>query len=553
MTLSNLATHPLDQLGQYLHTGYLDFAASAPVRYAEVANKYYDGENDILGTRIMYINNEGDPVEDTTATNTRIAHGFFPELVDQKVQYILGDEGVEVHPTEEDDTKLEELLDEYFTDDWQLTMQELIEGASVKGFEGLFARTTTDDSLRFQIADALHLVPIFDEYGKLVRILRFYNERRYSSEKQKTVIVRHCDAWDSTEVAHYIQEDEGNTTSYYLDPTVAINPAPHIIAQAENPDYIEGESDESERWLPLGRSYDAFPFHILNNNRRGVSDLSPIKDIIDDYDLMNCFMSNNLQDMTEAFYVIRGAENEPLDKIKQNIKSRKAVKVRDVDGAGVDVHTYNIPVEGRSKKMELDEVNIYRAGMGFNSQQLGDGNITNVVIQSRYTLLNMKAAKLITRLKACLKWQAELVVADINRKNGTAYVASDICFDIEPKAIINESALILDKKTEAETEQLKVQTVLQIAPRIGDDETLRLICEQFDLDFDEVQGKLEDEEAQGAGEGVVDPMQFLPQNNPVSAAKAVAGQTGVDPSALQGNPPADNDEVGAGSQGGSGV
>lgn len=522
MTQSNLATQPLEAMGGLLFNAYTDFAASAPVEYADIATRYYEQENDIEQSRILYENSEGNLVEDHNATNTRISHGFFPELVDQKVQYILGDDGIEAHSANDDD-KLDELLAPYFTDDWQLTMQELIEGASIKGFEGIFARTTADGSLRFQVADALKLVPVFDDFGTLVRVLRYYTESRYSTEKKKSVKVEHCDVWSEEGVAYYIQMSEGDTTAFKLDPAVEINPADHITATMENPDYDEDTMDEGDRWLPLGRNYSRFPFHILQNNRRGTSDLKPIKGLIDDYDIMNCFLSNNLQDMSEAFYVIHGAESEPLDRLMKNIKSRKGIKVRDVDGAGVDMKTYQIPTEGRKVKMELDEVNIYRSGMGFNSQQLGDGNITNVIIKSRYTLLSMKASKLIARLKACLKWQAELVVDDINLANGTSYTADDIVFDIEPKAIVNESDIIKDEYTEAQTEQLKAQTILQLAPRIGDDETLRLICEQFDLDFDEIQKDLE-EEAAPEGGVVTDPTAFLPQNNEQSAAKAAATQ-----------------------------
>ena len=527
MSLNEIAVAPIEAVGQYLYSAFENFKASAPIEYAEIAERYYNQENDILQTRIMYQNDNGDIVEDTSATNTRIAHGFFAELVDQKVQYILGDDGIEVCPANEDDSKLGEHLKEYFTDDWQLVVQELIEGASIKGFEGLFARTTTDDRLVFQIADGTKVVPVFDDYGVLVRVLRYYNERRYSSSKQQVVTIEHCDVWDDMQVAYYVAEREGTGTNFKLDPSRDINPAPHVEAMTENPAYVEGETDESERWLPLGRSYERFPFNILNNNRQGTSDLQPIKLIIDDYDLMNCFMSNNLQDMSEAFYVVKGFQGEGIDKLKQNIKSRKVVNLAPHAEAGVDIQTYNIPVEGRRTKMELDEVNIYRSGMGFNSQQLGDGNITNVVIASRYTLLAMKASKIIARLKASLKWQAELVAADINRRYGGNYVGSDIEFKIEPQTIVNESDIIADKKIKAETKQVQVSTVLLAAPRIGDEETLRQLCDVYDLDYNELEKELAEAEA-AALEATVPPLNVDP-NTGLPIEQPTGGQEIIDP------------------------
>lgn len=530
MSLNEIASRPIETVGQYLFNAYENFKGSAPVAFAEVANRYYDQDNDILQTRIMFMNDNGDVVEDTSATNTRIGHGFFPELVDQKVQYILGDDGIEVKPSDEDDTKLAEYLEEYFTEDWQLMIQELIEGASIKGFEALFARTNANDRLTFQIADALKLVPVFDDFGTLVRVLRFYNESRYDSKLQQTITIQHCDVWDDTSVAYYIQEREGRGTNFKLDSTKQFNPAPHVMAMAENPEYEEGIDDESDRWLPLGRSYERFPFNILNNNRQGSSDLKPIKLIIDDYDLMNCFMSNNLQDMTEAFYVVKGFQGEGIDKLKQNIKARKVVNLAPSPDAGVDIQTYNIPVEGRRTKMELDEVNIYRSGMGFNSQQLGDGNITNVVIASRYTLLAMKASKIIARLKASLKWQAELIAEDINRRYGGQYVGADIEFCIEPKTIVNESDIIADKKIEAETKQVMIASILAVAPRIGDEETLRQICDLYQLDYDDLKAEIEEaEQEQIANEIPPIDVQVDPATGqPIQPTDNVAGLQGVD-------------------------
>lgn len=532
MTLSQIAVNPLDKLGQYLNTAYQNFKLAAPLQYAEVAERYYNLENDIENTLIMYQNDEGDIVEDPNATNTKISHGFFPELVDQKVQYILGDCGIKVKPKDEDDSTLDEELEQYFGDDWQLAIQELIEGASIKGFEGFFARTTADDRLVFQVADALRLVPVYDDYGSLIRVLRYYTETRYSSEKQKTVFVQHCDVWDEQQVAYYIQVNEGESSTFELDRTRDINPAPHVLAWQQNPN---GDPDEGDDWLPLGRSYESFPFYILNNNGKGTSDLKPIKDKIDDYDIMNCYMSNNLQDMTEAFYVVKGYNGESISKLRQNLKARKVVNLAPSPDAGVDIKTYDIPIEGRKVKMELDEVNIYRSGMGFNAQQLGDGNITNVVIKSRYTLLSMKASKLIARLKACLKWQAELVAADINRRTGSSYTSHDIDFEIEPSAIVNESDIVKDEYVREQTRALALQEVMQAAPRIGDEFTLRGICEVLDLDFEDVKAAIEkDEEESGQNVGQFDATAFLPQNNPQSAAKAAqalqdAPAHGVDP------------------------
>ena len=63
---------------------------------------------------------------------------------------------------------------------------------------------------------------------------------------------------------------------------------------------------------------------------------------------------------------------------------------------------------------------------GFNAAQIGDGNITNIVIKSRYALLDMKCDKLEIRLKQFLKKLVKVVLDEINGNNGTGYTLNDV-------------------------------------------------------------------------------------------------------------------------------
>ena len=76
--------------------------------------------------------------------------------------------------------------------------------------------------------------------------------------------------------------------------------------------------------------------------------------------------------------------------------------------------------------------------MGFNSSQVGDGNVTNVVIKSRYTLLELKAGKLTKRLKRFLKSIIRVVLDEIKAKNGTDYQYTDVEIEFEHIIPTNE-------------------------------------------------------------------------------------------------------------------
>lgn len=435
--------------------------------------EYYKGEHEIKNNRIFYMNDQDELVEDKFATNIRIPHQFFTEIVDQKVQYLLS-LPLELEVANEDD-KFKEQLEEYYDDEFQLFLQEMLEGASQKGVEYAYARTTAEDKLTFQVADSLGVFYVYDNDNVPQRLVRYYDEEITTTKKTK--VLHRAEVWTDEHVWFFTAVDQG---AYKLDEIEGQpNPRPHVLAENEEGDL-------------LGRDYGRLPFMRLDNNKYNKTDLEPIKDLIDDYDLMNAFLSNNLQDFTDAIYVVRGYMGDSLDKLRMNLKAKKTVSTGD-DG-GVDVKTVEIPVEGRKTKMEIDKENIYKFGMAFDSSQIGDGNITNIVIKSRYALLNMKANKAEVRLRVLLKWVNEMVVADINRRTGSKYDPNEVEFKFVRETMVNENDLVKNEQIEAQTKQILLETILAAATRLDDDTVLQQICELYDLDWEEVKKKIEEQE-----------------------------------------------------------
>lgn len=461
---------------------------------ARIASDYYDYKHDILNHRIFYVDENGVLKEDQYASNVKIPHPFFTELVDQKVQYLLSNP-VEFEVEEKAETEgLKDRLWEYYNDDLQVTLQDMIWGSSVKAHEYLYARTTSEDRLTFDTADSMMIFPVYNEDNETVALIRYYE--RTITKGNKEIQIVHAERWTSEDVTFYVSDEKGD---FRLDESKQPNPRPHVLAIREDDETV------------LGRTYGQIPFYRLSNNQRGTTDLEPVKPIIDDYDLMNAFLSNNLHDFQDAIYVVKGFDGDDLSKLRQNVKAKKTVGVSE-DG-DLDIRTVNIPVEARKLKLEIDRENIYKFGMGFDSAQVGDGNITNVVIKSRYALLDLKCNKAEARLRAMLAWMNRLIVDDINRRYGTNYDATEISIKITRETMVNENDVALNEKTEQETKALRIQAILAAAPHLGDETTLKLICEEFELDWEEVKQQIEEQDyTQGLAFGT-DP-QEPPDPNP---------------------------------------
>ena len=128
--------------------------------------------------------------------------------------------------------------------------------------------------------------------------------------------------------------------------------------------------------------------------------------------------------------------------------------------------------------------------MGFNPAQVGDGNITNIVILSRYTLLDLKKSKFEKRLKKLLKEIIKIELAEINEEHGTDYQMSDIKIDLTPDIPTNEAENLANEKLKAETQQIRINTVLNAAVNIGDEAALQAICDILELDYEEIKGQI---------------------------------------------------------------
>lgn len=459
----------LEEIGRFM----ADDESSERKRLAKVGHRYYEGDHDIKSYKLYCYNADGKLVEDTTRTNIKIAHPFFTELVDQCVQYMLsGDDPV----VRSDDAALQEEMDRYFGDDFLSELSETLTDACAGGFGHMYALKGEGFRTRFEHAEAMGVIEVRakDTDANAEHVIYWYVDRIDKGRK----IVKRIQVWDDKETRYYVRVDNGQIAP---DDSEPLNPRPHVVYE-----------EDGERY---GTNLGFIPFFRLDANRKQFSHLKPIKALIDDYDLMSCGMSNNIQDVSEAVWVVKGFQGENLEELIQNVKTKKHIGV-DTDG-DVDVRTVDIPTDARKAKLELDEKNIYRFGMGFNSAQVGDGNVTNIVIKSRYALLDLKCNKLERRLKAFMKKLVQVALDEINSEKGSAYTIADVKIKFDREIMTNATDNAQIALTDAQTEQVKVGTLLNVASTLGNDAVLEPLCAVLDLDVDEVRELLPEPEDGG--------------------------------------------------------
>ncbi len=444
---------------------------SARKMAAQLGQDYYEGKHDILDRKIYYVDGNGKLQEDKVNSNVRIAHPFFTEIADQCVQYVLsGKDGF----IKSDIPELQEILDERYNnnDKFIEELYEVLTGSSVKGFDYFYCSKDAENRNQWECADGLGVVEVrakeTDDHCEY--LIRWYVERVDDKGKH----IKRIEVWDAQQVTVYNQIDDGDIT---LDTDEEENPRPHTL-------YTKGGKLFSDG------GYGKIPFIKLKNNRKEGSDLLPIKDIIDDYDLMNVDLSNTLQDTNTSLYVIKGFDGDNLDEVITNIRAKKHVGVPE--GGDLDIKTVDIPVEARKAKMDIDKENIYRFGMALDPDGRKDTSAkTSIEIKSMYARLDLKANKKAIALRSFLRQVLEFDLEEINATSETAYAQKDIYFDFDEREVPSNAYEIAQiALVEAQTVQAKGSAILDVATYFDSETILKKLCEVHDIDYEEIKDKL---------------------------------------------------------------
>lgn len=467
--------------------------ASLKKKFAKTGQRYYEGDHDILSYRIFYFNADGQLVEDKVRSNVKIPHPFFKELTEQGTQYTLSgdDQFVLSHISE-----LQRELDDRFNynDDFVSELSEAITDCQSKGFAYLYATKDSANRLKFTCADSIGVVEVearFTDDGK-DHIIYWYVDR---IDKEGHRIKKIMD-WDDEQIFYYVQTDDG---AIEIDPNAPINPRPHILYQIEGDDKLYYDS--------LG----FIPFFRLDNNKKQCSNLKAVKALIDDYDLMASSLSNNLIDFDTPIHVVKGFEGDNLDELQQNLKTKKIIGVDD-DG-GLEVHAVDIPYAARQTKLDLDEKNIYRFGMGLNLSGLKDTTATtNMAIKAAYSLLDLRCKHLERNIKRFLRQIVRVVLDEINQEKGTGYKIEDVYFRFTHEIVSNEQENAQIALTDAQRKQAEINTLLGLSNVLDEETLIQRICDILDIDYQEIKDKLPQKE-----DDTIDARQALAQVTPEDA------------------------------------
>lgn len=128
--------------------------------------------------------------------------------------------------------------------------------------------------------------------------------------------------------------------------------------------------------------------------------------------------------------------------------------------------------------------------------------MTNIVIKSRYALLDLKCNKLEIRLKQFMRKLLKIVLAEINESGGTDYQMQDVYFDFQREVMANALDNAQIALTDAQKQQAQVNTLMTLADVLDDETLLENICDVLELDYKTIRGRTKSDD--GAADVVLD-------------------------------------------------
>jgi SPP1 family phage portal protein len=293
----------------------------------------------------------------TTKVDKMLYTNFFRLLVNQKINYILAKEPEIKENNVITVVKISDML------------EEALLNASLDSRAWLFLYVE-DNKLDWIFVHDSEIIPIYDKYNKNIEaVIRYYK----SPGNEKIITV---ETWTLTGVKiEYLEKDS-------------------IIKTEERTHWVDNTFFRGELINSEGKNLPFIPFIPLFNNRDKNSDLrGGIQELLDFYNSISTGLVDNIDRFQEAITKLKGfsADAEEMELIEKNMRKYKQVSIPNENG-DVEFMKIEIPIEARKLILEMLKENIFKIGQGLDPDRLaGESNITNVVIKSRYSALDMKA------------------------------------------------------------------------------------------------------------------------------------------------------------------
>ena len=413
---------------------------------------YYGGIQDILFREREVIGKDGKLEPVYNLPNNKIVDNLYAKMVDQKVNYLLGNEITIKCDNEQKAEQVREALGA----DFDALMREVMSDTLNAGIGWLYVYYGEDGKLAFRRIEPWEVIPFFKDSARtdLQFALRVFDVDVYDggTDKRET----HVELYTKEGIQRFILEGG------VLTPDV----------ENEGHGYIRIQNEEGVAEY----GWDKVPLIPFKSGPRELSLISRVKSLQDAInEAMSDFQNRMQEDCRNTIIVLKNYDGTDLGEFRQNLSTYGAVKVSSFDGGDGGVSTLQVDVNAENYQAVLSMLKaaLIENARGFdNKDDRLNGNPNEMNIQSAYADIDLDSRTTELEFQTSL----EQLMWFIN--GGEDDSASDkVEFIFNRSMMLNESADI--EKCVKSQGMISDETLLARHPFVDDvNEELKRLAEQ---------------------------------------------------------------------------
>lgn len=400
-----------------------DWKSSQKLKWMDTGNQYYRNETDIKTRDRKSIGGERDP----NLANNKIANAFIRKLVDQKTGYLLG-KPMSIQ-TSADKYLIE--LNNLFNKEMLRKLKSTGRAAINNGAAWWYVYYNDESQLSFKLMDSKEIIPIWKDESHTVldAVIRDYEVIAYEGIKQTTV--RKVEWHDTNGVRRFVVNG-----SQLIEDVEAGAVASHISMTTKN--------ESSNELEEIHFNWERVPFICWKYNEEEQPLVEIIKSLVDDYDRNKSDNSNNLEDLPNSMWVVKGYGGTSAGEIRKNMARYRIIKIDDPDGnSGVDTLSIEIDTEAYKNHQEQNRKDIYEFGRGVDTQGVDIGSApSGVALKFLYSDLDIDADLIETEFQASLEQLRWFIDTHLYNTTGIDYGNEKVEFIFNRDMPIDETSII---------------------------------------------------------------------------------------------------------------
>ena len=389
----------------------------SPVRKEQLlAEKYYDGDHDILRREKKVIGADGNQQTITNVANNKLVDNQYRKLVDQKTNYVLGKPITIATQSDEYLT----LLSSVFTKSVHRQLRVLAQYAVDGGIAWLYPYYNEEHQFKIEVFPAYEICPVWRDKAHTILecAMRYYPEEVFT-DNGGIDLIYHVDLFTRQGITHF----------RYRGESLILEDNPHS-------DYMYvGENGYNWERLPI------IPFKYNSKETPLIRNVKSLQDALNE--VLSDFQNNMQEDPRTSILVLKNYDGTNIPEFRQNLATYGVIKVTTVDGVQGGVEALKVEVNAQNYQAIIMQIKraLVENGRGFDAkEERMDGDPNQMNIESMYTDIDLDVNAMETEFQAGfeeLKWFIDQYLIHQGNKN---YTEDEVEFVFNRQALMQATA-----------------------------------------------------------------------------------------------------------------